>query len=108
MAILVRYAGHERETAIYLSQRFYRLIHRKARKEGSGYSVLRDIALLKYKSPTMTVGGDLLVKLVTDLKKLRGATIFGRKEVSDFLALCERASANGQALWVSGDMYPEL
>jgi hypothetical protein len=64
--------------------------------------------MLKYKSPTMTVGGDLLVQLVTDLKKLRGATIFGRKEVSDFLALCEKAAANDQALWVSGDMYPEL
>ena len=56
----------------------------------------------------MTIGGDLLTQLVTDLKKLRGATIFGRKEVSDFLAVCERASANCQALWVSGDMYPEL
>lgn len=108
MAILVRYAGNEVERAIYLSPRFYRLIHRKARKEESGYIVLRDIALLKYKSPTMTVGGDRLAQLITDLKKLRGSAIFGRKEVSDFLAVCEKASTNGQALWVSGDMAKEL
>ncbi|HZF00123.1 MAG TPA: hypothetical protein VE981_24145 [Planctomycetota bacterium] len=108
MAILVRYERNELERAIYLSQSFYRLIHRKARQEGSGYSVLRDVALLKYKSPTLTIGGDRLGQLVTDLQKLSGATILGRKEVSDFLAICEKAAANGQALWVSGDMYPEL
>jgi hypothetical protein len=108
MAILVRYAGNERDRVIYLSQRFYRLIHRKASKERSGYTVLREIALLKYKSPTLTVGGDRLEQLISDLKKLNGALIFRRKEVSDFLAVCEKAQANSQALWVSGDMYPEL
>jgi hypothetical protein len=108
MAFLVRYAVNELERAIYLSQRFYRLIHRKAGKEGSGYAVLREIALLKYKSPTMTVGGDRLTQLVADLNKLREATIFGRKEVSSFLAICEKAVVNGQALWVSGDMAKEL
>lgn len=108
MAILVRYAGDEVGRAIYLSQGFYRRIHRKARKGRSGYTVLREIALLKYKSPTITVGGDRLGQLVADLKKLRGATIFGRKEIADFLAVCEKAVENGQALWVSGDMYPEF
>lgn len=108
MAILVRYAGNELERAIYLSQGFYRLIHRKARKEGSGYTTLREIALLKYKSPTLTVSEDRLERLISDLRKLSAETILGGKEVSDFLAVCERASASGQALWVSGDMYPEL
>ncbi|HXX93976.1 MAG TPA: hypothetical protein VEN81_10100 [Planctomycetota bacterium] len=108
MAILVRYAGDELTRAIYLSQRFYRLIHRKARKESSGYSVLREIALLKYKSPTMTVGGDRLAQLVSDLRRLKGATFFPQKEVADFLGVCEKAVSDGQALWVSGDMYPEL
>jgi hypothetical protein len=108
MAILVRYAGNEHDRAIYLSQRFYQRIHRKASKERSGYTVLREIALLKYKSPTMIVGGERLENLITDLKKLEGAILFGKQEATDFLAVCEKASANGQALWISGDMYPEL
>lgn len=108
MAILVRYAGNERESAIYLSHSFYRRIFRRARWKWLGYTTLREIALLKYKSPTLTVGGNSLQQLISDLKRLRSTTIFGRKEVSDFLAVCENASAIGQSLWVSGDMHPEL
>lgn len=107
-AILVRYEGDENSTAIYLSRRFYRQIFRKTRKEGSGYTVLRDIALLKYKSPTMTVGGDLLVNLICDLLKLMGESFCNKKEIADFHVVCVKALAKGQALWVSGDMYPEL
>jgi len=108
MAILIRYAGNEHEKAIYLSQRFYRLIHRKAAKENSGYTTLRDIALLKYKSPTLTVKGERLQRLISDLKKLQAGTLFGRKEIAGFLAVCENASSRDQGLWVSGDMHPEL
>ena len=106
MAILVRY--DENTKAIYLSQAFYALIHRKARKETSGYTTLREIALLKYKSPTMEVGGDRLANLIADLKRLMEWRLLGRQETSAFLAVCEGAAAAGRTLLVSGDMYPEL
>ncbi len=108
MAILVRYEGDERSTAIYLSQRFYRLIFRKARKEGQGYPVLREIALLKYKSPILTVGGGRLEALVMDPDRLMGRMLWGKKEIADFRAICAQSFVDGRALRISGDMYPEL
>lgn len=108
MAILIRYEGNDTERAIYLSQRFYQMIHRETREEGSGYGTLREIALLKYKSPVLTVAGEKLARLIEDLKKLRSSTCSGEDEALGFQAVCERAAAAGTGLWVSGDMFPEL
>lgn len=112
MAFLVCYSrtppnDHTKDKAIYLEQGFYKLIFYQCRHEGSGYAVLRDIALLKYKSPTLIVGGDQLVILVDELAQL-GTSSKGHSQIADFKTVCEKAIASGYALTISGDMYPEL
>ena len=107
MAILVRHEGNETDTVIYLSQRFYELIFRTARHEESGYQVLRQIALLKYKSPKLTLGRDQLETLANELARFECENS-DQSQVAEFRAVCVDAIASGQKLWVSGDMYPEL
>src|SRR5688572_11162529 len=60
MAFLVCYSSslddHTRNTAIYLDQAFYELIFAHCASDPGRYAVLRKIALLRYKSPTIMIG----------------------------------------------------
>ena len=112
MAFVVCYSwsppdDHTRHRAIYLDQQFYELIYGHCRSEGSPYSVLREIALLRYKSPTLVVSGERLTLLDQDLKRLAesGAS---HSQTAVLRQVCAKAIADGCALTVSGDMYPEL
>lgn len=72
MAFVVCYSwsppdDHTRHGAIYLDQRFYELIYGRCRPESGPYTVLREIALLRYKSPIVVVSGARLVLLDQDL-----------------------------------------
>jgi hypothetical protein len=69
--------------------------------------VLREIALLRYKSPTLVVSGERLALLDQDLARLAvsGAS---RPQIAALREVCAKAVADGCALTVSGDMYPEL
>jgi hypothetical protein len=98
---------HTRHRAIYLDQRFCELIHGRCRSEDGPYIVLREIALLRYKSPTLVVSGDRLAPLEQDLARLAesGAS---HPQIAALRQVCPRAVADGCALTVSGDMYPEL
>ena len=49
---------HTRHGAIYLDQQFYEFIWHNCRSESRPYSVLREIALLQFKSPTLVISGD--------------------------------------------------
>jgi hypothetical protein len=112
MAFVVCYSwsppeDHTRHGAIYLDQQFYELIYSRCRSQGCPYSVLREIALLKYKSPTLVVSGERLALLDQDLKRLAesGAS---HSQTAVLRQVCAKAIADGCALTVSGDMYPEL
>jgi hypothetical protein len=98
---------HTRYGAIYLDQRFYELIYGNCRSETGPYTVLREIALLRYKSPTLTVAGDRLTLLDQDLVRLAesGAS---HQQIAALRVVCAKALSDGCALTVSGDMYPEL
>ncbi|TWU11764.1 hypothetical protein CA54_05730 [Symmachiella macrocystis] len=111
MAFVVCYSkslsDHVKNGAIYLDQRFYELIFRYCRSEGSGFTVLRQVALLRYKSPTILLSTKQIPCLVDELERLEQANhthpqILGLKDVS------KTAMQTGYALSVSGDMYPEL
>jgi hypothetical protein len=112
MAFVVCYSwsppdDHTRHRAIYLDQQFYELIYGRCRSEGDRYSVLREIALLKYKSPILVVSGERLALLDQELKRLAesGAS---HPQTAVLRQVCAKAMADGCALTVSGDMYPEL
>lgn len=111
MAFLVCYSkslsDHAKNKAIYLDQRFYELIFRHCRSEGSGFTILRQVALLRYKSPRILFSMKQLPCLVEELERLEKANhthpqILGLKDA------CEAAMQTDYALSVSGDMYPEL
>jgi hypothetical protein len=58
VAFLVCYSksppdDHARNKAIYLNQRFYVLIFKYCRCDYGPYNILREIASLKYKGPTL-------------------------------------------------------
>lgn len=77
MAILVCYfrslpGNHTRDKAIYLDQRFYESIFRHCRSDGGPYTVLREIAMLRYKSPTLVVTAGRVETLDQELAALRG------------------------------------
>ncbi len=112
MAFVVCYSwsapdDHTRHRAIYLDQRFYELIYGRCWSENGTYTVLREIALLRYKSPTLVVSGDRLALLEHDLARLAesGAS---HPQIAALRQVCAKAVADGCALTVSGDMYPEL
>jgi hypothetical protein len=112
MAFVVCYSwsppdDHTRHRAIYLDQQFYELIYGHCRSEGSPYSVLREIALLRYKSPTLVVSGERLTLLDQDLKRLAESGAW-HSQTAVLRQVCAKAIADGCALTVSGDMYPEL
>jgi hypothetical protein len=98
---------HTRHRAIYLNQQFYEVIFGECRSPDGPYGVLREIALLRYKSPTLVVAGDRLGVLDQDLARLErsGAS---HPQIAEFRQVCAKAIADGCALTISGDMYPEL
>jgi len=112
VAFLVCYSrspphDHTRYRAIYLDQRFYELIFRNCLPEGVAYTVLREIARLRYKSPILVIGGDRLAEFDGDLISLAesGAS---HPQIASLREVCAKAATDGCALTVSGDMYPEL
>jgi hypothetical protein len=112
MAFLVCYSrsppdDHTRHFAIYMDQRFYELIHNDCRFEHGPYVVLREIALLKYKSPTLVVSGERLALLDQELRNLEESGV-SHSQIAEFRHVCAEATADGCALTVSGDMYSEL
>jgi hypothetical protein len=98
---------HTRHGAIYLDQQFYELIHGRCHSEDGPYTVLLEIARLRYKSPTLVVAVDRLGLLDQDLARLAvsGAS---HPQIAALRQICSKAVSDGCALTVSGDMYPEL
>jgi len=111
MAFLICYSGslddHTRNKAVYLDQAFYELIFAHCRSERSGYGVLREIASLRYKSPTIIVGDDRL-RLLPDELAMLSASGVSHPQIAEFSRVCAQAQADGCSLTISGDMYPEL
>ena len=112
MAFVVCYSwtppdDQTRHGAIYLDQQFYQLIYGRCRSEVVPYTVLREIAVLRYKSPTLVISGNRLTLLDHDLARL---TLSGAShpQVAALRQVCAKALTDGCALTVSGDMYPEL
>jgi len=90
-----------------MDQRFYELIFARCRSDDAPYTVLRDIASLRYKSPTLVVTPDRLALLESELTRLEvsGAS---HPQIAELRAACKKADAEGCCLTISGDMYPEL
>jgi hypothetical protein len=90
-----------------MDQNFYELIYTTCPSEQGAYDVLREIALLKYKSPTLVVSGERLSLLDYELSRLEqsGAS---HPQIPELKAVCAKAVADGCSLTISGDMYPEL
>lgn len=112
MAFLVCYSNdpprdHTRNKAAYLDQRFYELIFAHCRSADGPYRVLRDIASLRYKSPTMVVRDERLAVLVQDLA-IFAASGLSHDQTAEFRQVCLQAQVEQCALTISGDMYPEL
>jgi hypothetical protein len=97
---------HARDRAIYLDQHFYALIFNYCRSEHTDYAVLCEIASLKYKSPALVVSGDRLTLLDRELTTLECSR--SHPQIAEFTQVCSTATANGCALTISGDMYPEV
>ena len=111
MAFLVCYSSslddHTRNTAIYLDQAFYELIFAHCASDPGRYAVLRKIALLRYKSPTIMIGEDRLELLARELAMLAASGV-SHPQIAELSHVCARAQADGCGLTISGDMYPEL
>ena len=112
MAFVVCYSwsppdDHTRHGAIYVNQRFYESIYKHCRSTDSPYVVLREIALLRYKSPTLVVSGDQLALLGRELMTLEESGV-SHPQIAEFIQVCSKATSDGCALTISGDMYPEL
>jgi len=111
MAFLVCYsdslADHANDKAIYLDQQFYEMIFRHCRGESSGFTLLRQISLLRYKSPAILISMEQLTALTAELEDLENAN---RKhpQIREFKTVCQDATRNDTNLTISGDMYPEL
>ena len=111
MAFLVCYsnsiADHARDNAIYLEQQFYELIFRHCRDESSGFTLLRKIALLQYKSPTILISSEQLPVLIDELQEL-GDVKPTHPQIAELKHICRDAAQTGSGLTISGDMYREL
>ncbi len=112
MAFLVCYSrcpsgDHTRDRAIYLDQRFYELIFVNCRVEGGPFTVLREIATLRYKSPILIVDGNRLELLDRELADFE-ALGHSHPQIAKFRQVCGEPQAIPCALTISGDMYPEL
>ncbi len=108
MAFLVCFSttveDHTKEKAAYLPQAFYETVFRVCRHDDSGFPILRRIARLRYKSPTLLLDSDELPRLVAELGRLSDESGGGR----DLLAAVRKAVVRPCTLTISGDMYPEL
>jgi hypothetical protein len=112
MAFLVCYSwsppdDHAERKAVYLDQRFYELLFEHCRSDRGPYSLLREIALLRYKSPTLVIGRERLDLLDQELVSFVASGL-SHDQVEEFRSVCAKAKKDGCALTISGDMYPEL
>jgi hypothetical protein len=111
MAFLVCYSlphkDHVRNRAIYLDQQFYELIFENCRSENEAYPLLRKIALLNYKSPTLIIETHHLVAFEQELARFELLNL-GHPQIEEFKSVCGKARSDGYGLTISGDMYPEL
>ncbi len=112
MALLVCYStnppqDHTHDRAIYLDQAFYKMIFDRCRGEGSDFAILRTIAELRYKSPTLVVDADSLEMLVCELNRLSDLGQL-HSQVPEFRDVADFALKRNCSLTISGDMYPEL
>jgi hypothetical protein len=96
-----------RDKAIYLDQRFYELIVKHCRAESGTYSVLREMALLKYKSPAIIVANDRLEALDQELVNLERARM-SHSQIAELRYWCEKSMSDKRVLTISADMYQEL
>ncbi len=83
------------------------MIFSHCRAAESGYSILRDIALLRYKSPALIVPHTSLESLNKELARLAQDGL-QHSQISDFQSVVNTARNSGASLAISGDMYPEL
>ncbi len=88
-----------------MDQRFYELIFTHCRS--GGYSVLRDVASLRYKSPTLVLARDRLLELDQELARLDASGV-SHPQIAELRAVCANAVSEGCHLTISGDMFPEL
>ena len=111
MAFLVCYSSslddHARDKAVYLDQAFYELIFAHCASDRGDYAVLREIALLRYKSPTIIVGQERLGLLADELATLAASGV-SHPQIAELSQVCARAQTDGCGLTISGDMFPEL
>jgi hypothetical protein len=112
MAFLVCYSqsppdDHAREKALYLDQQCYELIFAHCRAPGGRYPILREIAMLGYKAPTLVVAGNRSNHLEQELIELQQFGL-SHAQLDEFRVACREAVKRECALTISGDMYPEL
>ena len=112
MAFLVCFSqspphDHTHRKAIYLDQEFYSLIFTHCQSLGGPYVILREIALLRYKNPTLVIEQVRLAALEQELVAL-GAAGQSHSQIAEFRRVCSEARASHSALTIRGDMYPEL
>ncbi len=110
MALLVCLSNslldHTNDRAIYLDQHFYELIFHQCREESSAFTLLRRIAMLRYKSPTILIPQEELGALIDELEHL--ANKHRHCQIGEFCKVCRSAMRSDKNLTVSGDMHPEL
>ncbi len=68
---------------------------------------MRDIALLRYKSPTLVVPNTSLESLNKEIMRLTADGV-EHSQISRFQTVVNTAMNSGFSLSISGDMYPEL
>lgn len=83
------------------------MIFSHCRSAESGYSIMRDIALLRYKSPTHVVPNTSLQSLNKELECLAEDGL-KHSQISDFQVVVHTALNSESSLTISGDMYTEL
>ena len=111
MAFLVSYSGslsdHTTNRAIYLDDKFYKLIFRKCCKESAQFAVLREIAMLRYKSPTIMLEKDRIEHLIQELEHLEHANC-KHDQIPQLRNVCLQAIETSNNLTISADMHREL
>ena len=112
MAFLVCYShdpphDHPTNRAIYLDQSFYEMIFRECRRPDSDYVILKEIASLRYKSPTLVLSQESLEILQSELDRLDAHEYF-HSRIAEFKIVIGTAINRNCSLTISGDMYREL
>ncbi len=83
------------------------MIFSHCRHAESGYSIMRDIALLRYKLPSLIVPNTALESLNKELACLAQDGL-QHSQISGFQSVVNTAMNTGSSLTISGDLYPEL